>query len=264
MTDAVPRSVREKLDDPFAELTGSLAGTRRLQLEVTESDQLSPSVQRIALTAPELDGFRYEPGQDVMLLVAADDARPVRRRYTIRSLDRAKLALTLNVVLHGDGPGEHWLRAARAGDRIEGIGPRGKIATSPAADWHLFMGDESAMPAILAMTESLPGDADATLVIEVPGPEDEQEVLAPARTRVSWLHRLGGPAGHPDLLAAEAAEIELPPGNGHAYLLGEARVVLRLRELLADRGLSQDQMSPKAYWGRGRANGGHGEPAKDA
>ena len=87
---------------------------------------------------------------------------------------------------------------------------------------------------------------------------------APARTRLTWLHRLAGPAGEPAALAAEAAEVELLPGSGQAYLLGEAKVVLALREVLASRGLPQDQMSPKAYWGRGRANAGHGEPARDA
>jgi NADPH-dependent ferric siderophore reductase len=187
----------------------------------------------------------------------------VRRRYTIRSLDRADQLLTLNIVRHDDGPGERWVQKVKPGDRIEGIGPRGKITTRPDADWHLLMGDESAMPAILAMTESLPGDAQATLVIEVPVPEDEQELLAPARTRLSWLHRLGRPAGDPDGLAAEAADIELPAGHGHAYLFGEAAVVLKLREILASRGLGQEQMSPKAYWGRGRGNAGHGEPARE-
>ena len=71
------------------------------------------------------------------------------------------------------------------------------------------------------------------------------------------------PAGDPAALAAEAAEVELLPGHGHAYLFGEAKVCPRLGEILADRGLAQDQMSPKAYWGRGRANAGHGEPARD-
>jgi NADPH-dependent ferric siderophore reductase len=264
MSDALPQTVKARLDDPFAQLTGNLAGTRRLQFEVAASSQLSPHIQRLELTAAELDGFGYQPGQDVMLLVAADGTRPVRRRYTIRRLDRATGLLTLDVVLHGDGPGERWVRSARPGDRIEGIGPRGKIFPSPEADWHLFMGDEAAMPAILAMTESLPGDSEATVVIEVPDPDDEQEFGAAARVRLSWLHRLGRPAGDPAALAAEAAEVELPPGNGHAYLLGEAKVVLRLREILAGRGLEQDQMSPKAYWGRGRANAGHGEPARDA
>ncbi len=264
MSDALPQSVRTQLEDPFAELTGPLAAARRLSFAVVESELMSPSYQRIVLAAPELAGFRYEPGQDVMLLVAAEGTRPVRRRYTIRSLDRAMLTLTLNVVRHGDGPGERWVRAARPGDTIEGIGPRGKITTWPEADWHLLVGDDSAMPAILAMTESLPGDANATLVIEVPGPGDEQELLTPARTRLTWLHRLGGQAGDPALLTAEAGEIELDAGEGHAYVFGEASVVLKLREILTARGLRQDQISPKAYWGRGRGNGGHGEPARDA
>ena len=264
MTDALPETVRATLDDPFAQLSGNLADTRRLHLEVASTQSLTPHMQRLELSAPELDGFGYEPGQDVMLLVAADGSRPVRRRYTIRRLDLAERLLTLDVVLHGDGPGERWVRAARPGDRIEGIGPRGKITTAAAADWHLFIGDESALPAIFAMTESLPGDSVATVVIEVPDPADEQELLAPARTRLTWLHRLAGPAGEPAALVAEAAEVELLPGSGQGYLLGEAKVVLALREVLASRGLPQDQMSPKAYWGRGRANAGHGEPARDA
>jgi NADPH-dependent ferric siderophore reductase len=264
MAEVVPPALRADLDDPFAQLSGPLAGTRRLNLEVADSVRLTPHLQRLRLRAPELAGFRYEAGQDVMLLVAADGNRPVRRRYTIRSLDEPQRLLTLDVVLHGDGPGERWVRSARPGDRVEGIGPRGKITASPTADWHLFMGDDSAMSAIFAMTESVPGDSVATLVLEVPEAADEQELLVPARTRVSWLHRLRRPAGDPAALAAEAQEIELPPGDGHAYLLGEARVVLRLREILAARGLSEAQMSPKAYWGRGRANAGHGEPGRDA
>jgi len=265
MTDAVPQTVVASLDDPFAQLTGPLAETRKLHFEVAATSQLSPHLQRIELTAAELDGFSYFPGQDVMLLVAAEGRRPVRRRYTIRQLDYERRRLMIDVVLHGDGPGERWVRSARPGDRIEGIGPRGKVFPSPEADWHLFMGDEAAMPAILVMTESLPSDTEATLVIEVPEAADEQEFTAAARTRVSWLHRLGRPAGDraASPLVAEAAEVELPPGRGHAYLLGEATVVLALRERLAARGVPPDQMSPKAYWGRGRANAGHGEPARD-
>src|SRR5262249_60770284 len=115
-----------------------LAGARRLSFEVVESERISPAIQRILLTAPELAGFRYEPGQDVMLLVGAVGTRPIRRRYTIRSLDRAARKLTLNVVRHGEGPGEQWVRSAGPGDRIEGIGPRGKSTTALGAGWHAF------------------------------------------------------------------------------------------------------------------------------
>src|SRR5215469_12322151 len=88
MTDAVPQAVAAALDDPFAQLTGPLAGTRKLHFEVLRTARLTPHMQRIELTSAELEGFRYAPGQDVMVLVAADGRKPVRRRYTIRNLDQ--------------------------------------------------------------------------------------------------------------------------------------------------------------------------------
>jgi NADPH-dependent ferric siderophore reductase len=264
MADAVPDISTATLDDPFAVLTGSLAGTSRLSLEVVEAGLLTPHMRRLRLTAPQLASFGYAPGQDVMLLVDVDGNRPVRRRYTIRGLDQASRTVTLDIVLHGDGPGERWVRAARPGDKIEGIGPRGKITTAEGADWHLFVGDESALPAIFRMAESLPGSTQARVLLEIPGPDDEQDLHAIAATHVTWLHRAGGPAGQPAALAAATGQLALPAGHGHAYLLGEARVVARLREVLAGRGLEADQVSPKAYWGRGRANASHGEPARDS
>ena len=257
MTESAPA-----LNDPFAVLTGPLAATTRMWLEVVNSAPLSPGMQRLVLTAPELAGLQYQPGQDMMLMVAVDGDRPVRRRYTIRALDHEQRLLTLDVVRHAGGPGERWVAAARPGDRIEGIGPRGKIFLTEAADWHLFMGDDSALPAYLTMAGALPAGARALVILEVPGPAGEQDLVTAADAEVTWLHR-DGEAGDPAALVAAAAAVTLPPGRGHAYLAGEATVVLRLRETLAARGLAPEQMSPKAYWGRGRANASHGEPARD-
>src|SRR5215831_8862645 len=257
MTESAPA-----LNDPFAVLTGPLAATTRMQLEVVGSAPLSPGMQRLVLTAPELAGLRYQPGQDMMLMVAVDGDRPLRRRYTIRALDPARRLLTLDVVRHAGGPGERWVAAARPGDRVEGIGPRGKIFLAEAADWHLFIGDDSALPAYLTMAGALPTGARALVILEVPGPAGEQDLVTAADAEVTWLHR-DGPAGDPAALVAAADAVALPPGRGHAYLAGEATVVLRLRETLAARGLAPEQISPKAYWGRGRANASHGEPARD-
>ena len=264
MTDSAPTAAGGTLNDPLAQLTGPLAGTTRMNLEVAESRLLTPQMQRLVLTAPELAGLEYQPGQDMMLMVGTDGDRPVRRRYTIRALDPGQRLLTLDVVRHGDGPGERWVAAARPGDRIEGIGPRGKIFLAEAADWHLFIGDGSALPAFFAMAGALPAIARALLILEVPGPEDEQELVTGASAGLTWLHRLGGPAGDPSALVTAATRAVLPAGHGHAYLAGEAGVVLALREALAGRGMVPQQISPKAYWGRGRANAPHGEPPKDA
>lgn len=246
--------------DPFR----SMPGTVRMELRVVESSPQTPSMQRLVLTAPELGDFDYRPGQDVMLMVDGDGNRPVRRRYTIRSLDPARQLLTLNVVRHSDGPGERWVRAAQPGVTVEGIGPRGKISPAPDADWHLFIGDESSLAAIFAMAESLPPEAAATIILEVPAAADEQELRAQAPVRLTWLHRDGRAAGEPDALVAAAQAVPIPAGRqAHAYLFGEARVVSALRDALAGRGLEPPLVSPKAYWGRGKANANHGEPARD-
>ena len=86
MADALPESALAKLDDPFARLTGPLAAATRLDFQVVGSARLTPHMQRLTLTAPQLDGFGYLPGQDVMLLVAAEGNRPVRRRGPTLSL----------------------------------------------------------------------------------------------------------------------------------------------------------------------------------
>jgi NADPH-dependent ferric siderophore reductase len=251
------------LDDPFAKLEGPLAGTTRMRLEVVENHPLTPAMQQVVLAAPELAGFTYRPGQDFMLMVAVDSGRPVRRRYTIRDIDAGRGVLTLGIVRHDGGPGERWIATARPGDQIEGIGPRGKIFPAAGVAWHLFAGDFSALPAYFAMAGSLPAGQRATVILEVPGPADEQELKAAADVELTWLHADGRPPGDPAPLAAALADVTLPPQAGHAYLAGEAKLVLALREALAARGLSGDQVSPKAYWGLGRANAAHGEPARD-
>src|SRR5256886_11985239 len=145
MSESVP-AAGVALNDPFAVLTGPLAATTRMQLEVVDSRPLSPGMQRLVLTAPELAGLQYRPGQDMMLMVAVDGDRPVRRRYTIRALDPARRLLTLDVVRHAGGPGERWVAAARPRDRGGGVGPRGKVLLAPGAGWRPVAGDGCAPP----------------------------------------------------------------------------------------------------------------------
>src|SRR6202007_656491 len=66
-----------------------------------------------------------------------------------------------------------------------------------------------------------------TLVLEIPEQSDEQDIAAATTIRISWLHRIGAPAGDPSALAAEAAAIELAPARPGPRLpvrRGEGRV----------------------------------------
>jgi NADPH-dependent ferric siderophore reductase len=218
---------------------------------------VTPHMRRIQLTSPELDAFQYLPGQDLALGFLRDDGSTVRRRYTIRRFDRDLRLLDLDFVMHGDGPGIRWAQAARPGVAIEAIGPRGKISLAAGAEWHLFAGDATAMPGSLAMMEALPAGVPARAYLEVDGPEERQSVtFASASKTMGWRYvgdRSGG-------LLAEVSAAGLSPAGGHAYLAGEVALVSALKAALLAGGWAADQVSAKAYWNRGRANAGHGEP----
>jgi NADPH-dependent ferric siderophore reductase len=235
-------------------------------LEVTAVEAISPSMRRIRCTAPGLGQLSYQPGQDLMLAVPSPGNGSFRRRYTIRSLDRAAASLDIDVVLHGDGPAAAWAASCQPGQRIEAIGPRGKVTVQPEADWHLFAGDDSAMPASLAMAESLPTPEDALVVLEVDGVADQQQVSATdgRPIGVHWVHRAGADPASSAKLVAALDGLELPAGLGHAYLAGELRVVADMRRTLLERGLTAAQISAKPYWRAGVANAAHGEPERPA
>ena len=83
---------------------------------------------------------------------------PARRRYTVRAWDAAARLLTLDFVVHGDeGVAGPWAAAAGARRRPRLRRARAAAtAPTPPADWHLMVGDESALPAIAASLEALP------------------------------------------------------------------------------------------------------------
>src|SRR5918997_520508 len=103
---------------------------------------------------------------------------PRLRAYTVRAFDPLAAELTVDVVHHGDtGVAGPWAAALRPGDPVRFIGPGGAYAPSPAADWHLLVGDESALPAIAATLERLPAGVPARVVVEVADASEEQADL---------------------------------------------------------------------------------------
>lgn len=259
------RMAADRILDMVGQAGGPLADASLWHLEVVDTGILAPGMQRIVVTAPDLDGFRYTPGQDLMLRVPRPDGTPINRRYTIRRFDPVSPAITIDVSLHGAGPGTDWIRRAGVGDHIDAIGPRGKITPRSDAAWHLFVADETGMPGSLAMIEALPATATILAVFEVDAPEGEQapDVAPRAQLEIRWLHRLDRSVpGDKALLHRAIAELALPEGAGRAYVAAESAVVRDLQALLIERGLEPGQLSAKAYWRRGLPNADHGEPTR--
>jgi NADPH-dependent ferric siderophore reductase len=230
---------------------------RPLPLVVASVEDITPHMRRIGLTGPSLEGFEYLPGQDLAVAVPRDDGSMVRRRYTIRRFDRYRGLLDLEVVMHGDGPGIRWAQAVRPGLAVDAIGPRGKVTLAPGAEWHLFAGDATALPGAFAMMESLPAGIPASAFLLVDGPA-EGRPFSNTNKSVTWRYEsVDQAAGE---LVATISAAEFSPDRGHAYLAGEVALVSALKAALLNRRWTAEQVSAKAYWNRGRANAGHGEP----
>ena len=229
---------------------------REWTLRVVGARDITPTMRRVQLTGDALDEFNPRPGQELVLNIAQPGAENARRHYTIRRYDPAAKLIDIDFVLHGHlTPGVSWSLDAKPGDTLLVNGPRGRMAIAQDAEWHLFTGDETALPAIFAMVETLAAGAKATIFLEIGGDADKQPLNSKAQLTLNWLTRRGAP-GPSTLMADALAVFTLPPSKGFAYILGETSNVRAQRHALIARGMTREQIYAEGYWRPGRI-GGH-------
>lgn len=190
------------------------------------------------------------------------ERQPVIRTMTVRRADPDAREIAIDIVVHGEhGAAGLWAVAAEPGQPAYLMGPSGAYAPDPAADWHLFAGDETALPAISVALEALPANAIGKAFIEIADPEDEIPLTAPEGVQVNWIYR-GGRADlvpedragdHAPLIEAVTTTLWLP-GQVHAFIHGEAQAVMHnLRPYIRkDREVEAKWASISGYWRRGR------------
>jgi NADPH-dependent ferric siderophore reductase len=277
--------------------------------------RLGPTFVRLTLTGPELAGFGAAGcDQRFKLVLSRDDAgldrlrargsawypeycampeeqRPAIRTYTVRSVRPERAELDVDVVLHGvadghAGPAARWAAAAVPGDRIVLLGPDRpgsgrpwgvEWAPPPAARTLVLAGDETAVPAVCAILESLGAGRSVTALLEVPEAGDAMNVALPTGATLRWLPRDGAargsllvPAVHEALreLGIASTPAALPEEVGdellwevpdtdaasgcYAWLAGEAGVVRTLRRhLVGDLGVPRGSVAFMGYWRQG-------------
>lgn len=228
------------------------------------------------------------------------DTRGYMRTYTVRSLRPGRpgveglpavaAELDVDFVLHldgGSGPAARWAAGAAPGDRLAIIGPDARagdclgIEFDPAGATRLLLvGDETAVPAISAILESLPATVSGHAVLEVPTAEDFLDVDTDASVEITWLAR--GGRGHGELLQEAVRKVIAPAachrgeepeavdvdetilwetpegvdtGRGfYAWIAGEAAAVRELRRyLVRDVGVDRNSVAFMGYWRLGKA-----------
>jgi NADPH-dependent ferric siderophore reductase len=228
---------------------------------VLAATQISPSLRELVLGG--VSGLAGVPGNDVMLEVT-HEGRPVRRRYSVRSVDPEADTLTLWLATHHTGAGADLARSVSVGAELDVVGPRGKIGLDEMADWHLFVGDVASLAAFYRLAESIEAPGRAIFIVELEDPSDAVTPQLPEGLGVTgiFIDRDGRPQGNAEGLLSGLSAFAFPPDDGHAYLFGEFSAMKTVRTALLDRGLTDDAISLKAFWRTGKANADHGEPDK--
>lgn len=252
----------EPLDFDDGQALANRLGATCMDLTVRSVASLTPGMVRVELAGDALRRLGVGPGQDLM--VTAQDGPPkVRRRWTIRHLDRDSGVVALDVVLH-DGQSASRLHEAAPGDAVEAIGPRGKVRLVGGAREHVFLGDHSFLPAAYAMAEAVTAPARARVVLAVPSAADRIPLQSPACPGgTTWVEPGADDAATGRALLA-ASGLGDPADGLAAYVGGEMTLAATIRSaLVRDRGWSRDAVLPKPYWRRGTPNARHGEPGRD-
>jgi NADPH-dependent ferric siderophore reductase len=243
---------------------------------VRRIERLTPHMIRVMLACPEFAdngcsdryvkllfpkaGVTYPRPLDLTVVRAElpPEHWPTSRTYTVRAWDQATSELTIDFVYHGDeGVAGPWAASARPGDELWFSGPGGAYAPDESADWHLLVGDESALPAIGAAIEQLPPGARATVFVEVEDETEEQKFSGSGEVELTWFHRAGVTGDRGDALVEAVEAMTFAPGDVQVFVHGEAGFVMRLRRhLLADRGLDRKRVSLSGYWRLGKNEDG--------
>jgi NADPH-dependent ferric siderophore reductase len=263
-----------------------VAGRPLNTFEVVRTEQLTPHLIRVVLGGQGFDTFVpndftdsyvkvvfVNDGIDVSALpqpLTMDsfnelpaEHRPAVRTYTVRRVDPERREVSIDFVVHGEhGVAGPWAASATPGQPAYVTSANGAYSPDPAADWHLFAGDEAAVPAIAAALEALPDNAIGQVFIEVAGPEDEVALKAPAGVEVRWIYRGGRAdlvledvAGDNAPLIAAVKEAAWLPGQVQVFIHGEAQAVMHnLRPYIRnERGIDAKwAASISGYWRRGR------------
>ncbi|WP_404995146.1 siderophore-interacting protein [Cupriavidus pauculus] len=246
-------------------------------LKVLRTRNVSPQLLRITLGGDDLADFTSASFDDhikvffpaagaekpVLPQVGADgivfpegQPRPEARDYTPRRFDAAARELDIEFVLHGDGPASTWAAQARPGQYLGVGGPRGSFVIPDAFDWHLLIGDDTALPAIGRRIEELGPDARVIVVAEVADASARIPLATGPRAEVHWIHRDEHGPGTPEgsQLAPALRRLALPEGEGYVWAAGEAVAMRAVRQyLVTERGIDKARIRASAYWKRGNA-----------
>lgn len=231
----------------------TLNSRRFRNVKVSSAIWLNSKMRRIFLTGEELIDFSpLYPGQWVMVrVVDASGIHNESRAYTIRNYNCDEGILVIDFVIHGHGPLSLWALNASTGDSVQVSNPRSSFKVSQDSDWLFLAGDETGLPAILAIMEKCPSHLKITAFIEVSSRQEAHKFDCSSNWSLTWLVRQ--PNITHGVLLEKAVEIhKWGKGNGQIWISCESKIIKRLRKYLIEQKMfSKSELHLSGYWKEG-------------
>ncbi|APO68999.1 siderophore-interacting protein [Rhizobium gallicum] len=180
------------------------------------------------------------------------DRKLPTRVYTIRRIDAEAGELEVDFALHESaGPATQWAMDAVPGDVVGILGPAANGAKP--ADFYVFAGDETGLPAIARILEGLDLTAKGVAFIEIDNSAEEQALKCLAGMTIHWLYRNGAPAGTTSLLPDAVKSVEWPSDLSRVFFWGgcEHKAFRQIHRMLRNEvGLLQHRQVLFSHWHR--------------
>ncbi|MFB8774606.1 siderophore-interacting protein [Streptomyces broussonetiae] len=247
--------------------------------EVVRSARVSPSMQRVTVTGPDLTRFPWLgydhwfrlflrlPHQSALrlpefegtrwwqpYLAIPEDERPHCANYTVADFRSEAAEMDIDFVVHHGPAGEPeggaaiWACRARPGDALAVL-DQGLLFDRPSdASEVIVVADESGLPATTGILRSLPRDTVGRLIQEVPAAADRRPLDAPAGVTVTWVVRDTTSTVPGTAALAELRRHTTVDPAGYAYVVGESALAAEGRRHLNAAGLPKDRITFSGYW----------------
>ena len=246
-------------------LTGRREPPRFRVVSLQDARPFGERLLRCTFSGSDLEGFVVnEPAASIRLLVPTGDGlvmprwngneflfqdgtRPTIRTFTPRMFDPIALNLVVDVLLHEGGTVAEWARTARLGASAAISGPGRGYTIEAHVDGFLLAGDETAIPAISQLVESIPDDVPIRVDIELVPGYAEPSLPAHPQIEVNW-HVLPAGAKSGDTLVAAIGSVQIADGV-KVWCAGEASAMHRIRtNLFKERGIARADATVRGYW----------------
>ena len=269
-----------KAESPLIRWAGDLAGETRLpqfrEMTVAEVTQLTPLMKRIRLEGDDLDRFAKFGGMHIRVLFPtaqvpnpewptmgenglavwpAEDRKPTPRAYTVRHLNVVEGWMEVDFLVHdGESVGARWAMQAITGQKIGIMGPVGRPVPLDA-QWYVMGCDETGLPALSRMLETLAPETQGIAYIEVADEAEHQKLTNHTQIEVQWIYRNGMHAGHDHRLADLVLAVDWPQDcKCFGWFAAEGGAAARVRHTWRkERGLGRDNTLTATYWRLGHS-----------